>query len=84
MLRIIYPDGSIAEAEGAESEQHLLDDASKRQAYTVKGLANRLNISERGAYDLVRNGEIRYVCAGKKNYRISELAVREYMGDIKS
>ena len=45
-------------------------------------LTQRLRISERTAYDLVREGKIRYTCAGKKNYRISELAVREFLGDI--
>lgn len=44
-------------------------------------LTQRLRISERTAYDLVREGKIRYTCAGKKNYRVSELAVREFLGD---
>lgn len=44
-------------------------------------LTVRLNISERTAYDLVREGKLRYTCAGKKNYRVSELAVREFLGD---
>ena len=44
-------------------------------------LTQRLRISERTAYDLVRDGKIRYTCAGKKNYRVSELAVREFLGD---
>ena len=44
-------------------------------------LTRRLRISERTAYDLVREGKIRYTCAGKKNYRVSELAVREFLGD---
>ena len=47
-------------------------------------LTQRLRISERTAYDLVREGKIRYACAGKKNYRVSELAVRELLGDISS
>ncbi|MDO7850407.1 helix-turn-helix domain-containing protein [Hymenobacter convexus] len=44
-------------------------------------LTRRLRISERTAYDLVREGKIRYTCAGKKNYRVSEMAVREFLGD---
>lgn len=44
-------------------------------------LTVRLNISERTAYDLIREGKLRYTCAGKKNYRVSELAVREFLGD---
>jgi excisionase family DNA binding protein len=45
-------------------------------------LTLRLNISERTAYELLRTGELRYTCAGKKNYRVSERAVREYLGDM--
>ena len=45
-------------------------------------LTQRLRISERSAYELLREGKIRYTCAGKKNYRVSELAVREFLGDI--
>ena len=44
-------------------------------------LTKRLRISERTAYSLVREGKIRYTCAGMKNYRVSELAVREFLGD---
>jgi len=44
-------------------------------------LTVRLDISERTAYQLLREGKIRHVCAGQKNYRISELAVREYLRD---
>jgi excisionase family DNA binding protein len=45
-------------------------------------LTCRLDISERTAYELLRTGELRYTCAGKKNYRVSERAVREYLGDM--
>lgn len=44
-------------------------------------LTQRLRISERTAYELLREGKIRHSCAGKKNYRVSELAVREFLGD---
>jgi excisionase family DNA binding protein len=36
-------------------------------------------MSQRSAYDLIREGRIRYACAGAKNYRVSELAVHEYL-----
>jgi excisionase family DNA binding protein len=45
-------------------------------------LTQRLDISERTAYELLRSGKLRYTCAGKKNYRISEAACREFLGDI--
>ena len=45
-------------------------------------LTQRLDISERTAYELLRSGQLRYTCAGKKNYRVSERAVREYLGDM--
>lgn len=44
-------------------------------------LTVRLNISERTAYQLLRDGKLRYTCAGQKNMRVSELAVREFLGD---
>ncbi|MVN78079.1 hypothetical protein GO988_17250 [Hymenobacter sp. HMF4947] len=44
-------------------------------------LTRRLDISERTLGDLLRDGRLRYTCAGKKNYRVSELAVREFLGD---
>ena len=45
-------------------------------------LTRRLDISERTAYALLTDGKLRYTCAGKKNYRVSERAVREYLGDL--
>ncbi len=44
-------------------------------------VTQRLDISERTAGELIRQGKLRYTCAGKKNYRVSELAVREFLGD---
>jgi excisionase family DNA binding protein len=55
--------------------------AELSKVYSVKTLAQRLEISERNAYELIRGGHVRYVCAGAKNYRVSELAVREFLGD---
>jgi hypothetical protein len=45
-------------------------------------LTLRLDISERTAYELLRTGKLRYATAGKKCLRVSEQAVREYLGDI--
>ena len=47
-------------------------------------LTERLGISQRSAEQLLRDGKLRYTCAGKKNYRVSELAVREFLGDAPS
>lgn len=44
-------------------------------------LTRRLRVSERTAYQLLRDNKLRYTCAGQKNLRISELAVREFLGD---
>ena len=41
-------------------------------------LTERLDISERSAYDLIREGKIGYCLCGKKNYRVSERAVRRF------
>lgn len=47
-------------------------------------LTRRLDISASTAYALITEGKLRYTCAGKKNYRVSELAVREFLGDAPS
>ncbi len=47
-------------------------------------LTRRLDISLSTAYALITEGKLRYTCAGKKNYRVSELAVREFLGDAPS
>ena len=60
----------------AEAEQ-----AQLSKVYSVQTLAIRLEVGESSAYDIIRSGKIRYVCCGKKNYRVSELAVRQYLGD---
>jgi len=44
-------------------------------------LTHRLDISERTARQLITDGLIAYTCAGKKNYRVTEQAVRIYLGD---
>ena len=45
-------------------------------------LTNRLDISERTAYELLRGGKLRHTLAAQKCIRVSELAVREFLGDI--
>jgi excisionase family DNA binding protein len=44
-------------------------------------LTLRLACSERTAYQLLRDGHIHFTCVGAKNYRITEAAVRRYLGD---
>lgn len=57
----------------AEAEQVQLS-----KCYSVETLAARLDISIRSAYDLIRTGQIAYCLCGKKNFRISERAVRRH------
>ena len=53
--------------------------AELSRAYTVAELAERLRISERGAYELIRGGHIAYFCiGGAKGYRVSEEATRDF------
>jgi hypothetical protein len=44
-------------------------------------LTRRLDISERTARALITEGRIKYTCLGLKAYRVSELAVRQMLGD---
>jgi excisionase family DNA binding protein len=69
MLLTTYSDGTKTELLGP----------SAQQVYTVAELATRLKISHRSAYDLIRNGEIAYCCAGTKNYRVGEPAVQHFL-----
>ncbi len=41
-------------------------------------LTERLDISERSAYQLLRDGKLGYCTCGRKNIRISERAVRRF------
>lgn len=85
MLRATLPTGIILESDDATQLQQVLAAVSTNQAYTVEQLAARLNISQRSAYDLVRDGKIDHCCAGStKGYRIGELAVRDYERSIKA
>ncbi|MGI4738498.1 MAG: helix-turn-helix domain-containing protein [Janthinobacterium lividum] len=79
MLRLTYPSGAILEATDEASQQLLLDEQQQHHVYTVAELAVRLRISERSAYDLIRNGNIAYCCCGSKNYRVGEPAVRHFL-----
>lgn len=45
-------------------------------------LTRRLGVSVRTAEQLLRDGKLRFTCAGQKCYRISEQAVREFLGDL--
>jgi excisionase family DNA binding protein len=69
MLLTTYSDGTKTELAGTAAQQ----------VYTVAELAARLKISERRAYDLIRNGDIAYCCAGSKNYRVGEPAVQHFL-----
>lgn len=44
-------------------------------------LTRRLDISERTARALITEGRLKYTCLGLKGYRVSELAVRQLLGD---
>ncbi len=79
MLRLTYLNGTVLEATDHASQQLLLEEQRQYQVYTVTELAARLRISERSAYDLIRNGEIAYACCGAKNYRVGEPAVRRFL-----
>lgn len=74
-LRILENEQALRLA--AEAEQIQLS-----KIYSVTTLAKRLGISVRSVGDLIRDGRIRYTCCGAKNYRISELAVRQFLADI--
>ena len=41
-------------------------------------LTERLDISERSAYALLRDGKIGYCLCGSKNYRVGERAIRRF------
>ena len=73
MLLTTYSDGTKTE----------LSIPMAQQVYTVSELATRLKISERRAYDLIRNGEIAYCCCGAKNYRVGEPAVQRFQQGLR-
>ncbi|HEX8349461.1 MAG TPA: helix-turn-helix domain-containing protein [Hymenobacter sp.] len=79
----------LAEQVAADAEQRALS-----MVYRIDGepdttrpygglLTQRLDISARTAYQLITDGKLAFTCAGKKNYRISERAVREFLGDMR-
>lgn len=95
MVRFNLPTGSfsfedpVTTARLLESELTIRLAAEAEQAqlskvYSTATLAKRLGISLRSVGDLIREGRIRYTCCGAKNYRVSELAVREFLGDTRT
>jgi excisionase family DNA binding protein len=89
MLRQITTSGTFETSDPATARL-ILDSANEAEQkalakiYSVNELALRLGLSVRRTYDLLTNGKIRYACAGIKNYRVSEQAVREYLGDLRA
>lgn len=55
------------------------EQAALAKTYSVSELAQRLGMSQRRAYDLLTQGKIAYCCAGAKNYRVGEPAVRHFL-----
>ncbi|TPG66095.1 helix-turn-helix domain-containing protein [Hymenobacter nivis] len=55
----------------------------KATVFTVEKLAEVLCISTRSAYELIRQGLINYNCLGKKNYRVTEADVVDYLESTK-
>lgn len=93
MVRFITDNGTIAFDDPATTARLLeheqvarlraeAEQAALSRAYTLKTLAERLDIGLRSAQSLLASGRIRFVLCGQKNYRISELAVREFLGDV--
>jgi excisionase family DNA binding protein len=47
--------------------------------YTVKEVADKLRLTPKGVYDLMKAGKLRYVQIGVRRRRISESALREFV-----
>ncbi len=64
----------------AKAEQEVLS-----KVYEVKTeLVHRLKMSTSSIYDAINAGRLRVTLVGKKKgYRVTELACREFLGDIK-
>lgn len=56
-----------------------LSDEDAKKVYSVATLAQRLDMSPRRTYDLIRDGLIDHCCCGAKNYRIGEPAVVRFI-----
>jgi len=87
MLRHITTSGTF-ETDDAATARLMLDSANAAEqaalakTYSVAELAARLGMSQRRAYDLLTQGKIDYCCAGTKNYRIGEPAVRRFLAGL--
>lgn len=71
----------IARAAEAGAIEKAKQDALEK-VYNVSGLVKRMNLSKATIYDLLASGELRKKNAAKKGYQVTELAVRQYYGDI--
>jgi len=71
----------IKEAAPAYGEEMAKQKALSK-SYDVEGAAIRLECCSKTVLNLIKDGRIRYTPVGKKGYRISEQACREFMGDI--
>jgi len=45
-------------------------------------LTRRLDISLSTAYELLNTGRLKFTCLGKKGYKVTELACRQFLGDV--
>lgn len=49
------------------------------EIYTVQEVADKLKITRKGVYDLMRDGRLRYVQIGLRQRRITATAFREFL-----
>ncbi len=49
------------------------------EIYTVKEVAEKLKITRKGVYDLMRDGRLAYVQIGLRQRRITESALRAFL-----
>lgn len=49
------------------------------EIYTVKEVAEKLKITRKGVYDLMRDGRLSYVQIGLRQRRITESALRAFL-----
>lgn len=57
------------------------DQDALSKAYTVEEAAIRLRVCKETVYNLIDEKRIKFSTVGKKGYRITELACREFLGD---
>lgn len=51
----------------------------EQEFYTVKEVADKLKITRKGVYDLMRDGRLRYVQIGIRQRRITAAALRDFV-----